>query len=1474
MSRKVKLLILSFLTLIPFLLLHAAPSAWQTIPTLLTPDSDARIESGSLAAFRLTLTPGAQNNAKCGTQLVYTMDAPVKNPKQIAFRACCPDGGTISAKFVVSARENGKSVPHWGPEIKISGKEWKNYVLRLDKDLGMPDKEYHIWQIKPGVGIVNPRGGQAVTMAVEDFRFEDAPALPAAAARPQRKNADWSYIPETLSKDSRAEMESFSPTEFTLTLIPGPQNNSNCAVQVVRSVDAPVHAQGKLVFRARCSEGGSVQVHLILSTRQNGKVVMHWGPKITISGREFARYHFGLDSTFGLLDQEYLIRQIKPFIGINGTQAGKKVTVEFRDFQIGSAESLGLGSDQAEVIVYPPAHPRQAPAPDALKVYFHLDNDDDVAVSAKGLTDPIPYRGYREMLLDTVKDAATLCDSPEEADVIVYSAAARDPKAAARIAAAVRKGTGLYAAANIADPEVAELIPAEVTVREVSGFPERSALKPTGKNAALFRELSDAKFGIYRDLRPRPGTEILLTGDNGAPLLVRRGKVIYNAFGLGCGLIREKAAIDPFLLRVLSELTGRKLAEKELSSPRRNGDGWQEGITAENIGRVGFALGDGLLCETIRNNLSVASGSGEYEFLEKAAPKLRLNKWHIRSISGAPAEQERDVDWNYSYGQIGVLELSCAPVIPEKWRGKPLFFQVERGIDDLAEVYFNDTLLGKVTRDMPNYWERPHRYRIPEDKIRFGAENKIRVVTENLRESGGFGSCPEILPPQPPRAARHVYVDRANPFGKGGKVVDTATGETHRFDTSLAFPGIRWEFPGENTFLALSNLAAYAAVFRNGGLSVFDLRTPPRLTGKWDKPVLLLFPKDQGIPLLLVFSKQPDSVSFDFSGGELSGLTVTRRGGIGMILPLWIEGNRRVSTIGWEKKLPEEFLRKIDFWIPKAYAYPIAAREYFKIDREKGRIQIRTTYSYRKTANDWKIKPEPFAPVSPLAYFTRGMLFESPEAENWQLPTAFGYFAAKSGSDTVNWSLPLPKDELPAYPGCRIGGDVDTVINEVYAKAARFIGGSRPVATANFIHPFKPSHPGRNMSLHMWLHGTPGTVVAPFGLNPRNLENFKARLAYRLLTPVEQYGYKSASRWREEPYSGLRYPVCFNSPRVHHTKFAPGTGSNFNICDANESVYMITTVACAVAEQFGQREFIRANPTWFRWFTKLIFSGDDPVTLTGHCGESGQAASIDMLNCEYAGMMNVARIAEILGDDAWRDQALYRAARRMVPTLARFSFKNYIRETGLALFKVEDVYGTGFTESGYEYRFGVVPRNTSYHLYDMSQGIPPRLLKLYADYIPKGQEEYLRRFIRPSLYDGNGVFRQDHAVMNMAVRLGGLSAEERLKFVKDCLANGKLLQRLSGDYPGIRLTSNVTMALDFIYGDVRATDCRDLDIRSFHYDPQRKMISAEIAAGKEPKLVLRSDFPPVEPAYPAMEDGNFEIPLKSNQLNTVQIRLK
>ena len=138
-----------------------------------------------------------------------------------------------------------------------------------------------------------------------------------------KKKADWLTIPATLSKKSDAVMKSFSPEEFNLTLIPAADNKTNCSIQIVRTINAPRHAQNKLCFRARVIGGQSVNVHLIITLRENGKIRTCWGPRFKISGAEFKRYLFGLDSTFNLADKEHHIWQVKPFVGIDGVKQGR-----------------------------------------------------------------------------------------------------------------------------------------------------------------------------------------------------------------------------------------------------------------------------------------------------------------------------------------------------------------------------------------------------------------------------------------------------------------------------------------------------------------------------------------------------------------------------------------------------------------------------------------------------------------------------------------------------------------------------------------------------------------------------------------------------------------------------------------------------------------------------------------------------------------------------------------------------------------------------------------------------------------------------------------------------------------------------------------------------------------------------------------------------------------------------------------------
>ena len=1292
-----------------------------------------------------------------------------------------------------------------------------------------------------------------------------------------KKKADWLTIPGTLSKKSDAVMKSFTPEEFNLTLIPAADNNTNCSVQIVRTVNAPRHAQNKLSFRARVVGGESVNVHLILTLRENGKIRTCWGPRFKISGSEFKRFLFGLDSTFNLADKEHQIWQVKPYVGIDGVKPGRKVEVEFRDFQIDSAENIGIRSDKPEITVFPPERPELKPLPGAMRIFFHFDNGDYHPMSAKGMTDPIPYPGFREILISTVKPHAVIADQPENADAIVYAAAKPDPKTAQRIASAVRNGKPLYAAAIVSDPEIRALLPVQIRTRPDKGYPERQTVRTANPGDPCFRGLSGEKFAIYHDLTLKPGAKARLLYSGGKPLIAEgragKGRVVYNALGLGVELIPGRAAYDPLLLRFLSDLTGKQLPESARPAAEKK-NGWLAGASEQNIGRVGFALGDGLLCESISNTLTVSGGSGEYEFRPEPSPKLRIPHWRIRSVSGSPAETEKEVEWNYRYGQIGVVELTGQITIPEKWRGTPLRFQVEGGIDDTAKVWFNGELLGEVTRDMPNYWNRPHRYLLPERQIRFGKPNTIRVLTENIRESGGFGSCPEIVPTRLKPQKWEVRIDRANPLGKGGTVLDRDRNASWRFDTSLAFPGIRWEFPGKRIHMALNSLASSAALFRNGKAELLDLsRNDAIPCGGWDQPALLLFPKTRGTPLLLVFASHPDRITVERLGSEVGGITIERKNGIGMVLPLWLYGKQSVKTSGWKTSLPEETQKRIRFWLPKAFAYPVAYREFFRIDETAKRVRIRSSYTYKKTENEWGIAPEQDAPVSPLAFFMKDRMFEADGVENRHLATSFGWYAAKADTDTVEWSLPLPVDNLPLVPRIKGQEAVHKLTNDIFRKGVRFIGGGRPVRTADFIHPFKPDIPTQTIGMHMWLHGTTAAVTAPYDLDQENRNILADRIRYRLFLPVEQYAYK-VGIWREEPFSGLRYPICYNSPRPHYTKFPPGKGSNFNSCDDNETVYMITTVARAAADQQGQADLIRTNTTWFRFFTKRLFISDDWLTLTGHCGESGAAASIDMLNCEYPAMLNIARIAELAGDPDWRAQCLYRAARRMVATAARLPFKYYAVEAGFISHRPELIYGTGFSENGYDFRFGAAARSPSYHLFDMSQGIPPKLFPFYETYAPGEIRDYFKTFVIPYLYQKDGTFRQNQRMLNIALHSSAMSREEKIKALNACLQNSQMLQKLSRDYPGMTLSSDIAMALDCIYGKIRVFDSRDVDIRDLEFDPAANRLKIELRTGRTPSLVLTSDLPLADSRFARSADGRIRLPLRPETEQRFDIQLK
>ena len=264
--------------------------------------------------------------------------------------------------------------------------------------------------------------------------------------------------------------------------------------------------------------------------------------------------------------------------------------------------------------------------------------------------------------------------------------------------------------------------------------------------------------------------------------------IILSLPGIGSDVLVPAQARDPWFLRMLGALTARQFPEQPLQPVKPDQDGFYEGASKNNFGRFGWELGDGLLCSGMSNKLQVSNAVAEYSFSPDLRHRILLDEWLFTAKNSA----KKQIPWNWKWNIVGTAVLDCKITIPADWRGTAMAFSAEKGIDDTAKVLFNGVEIGEVTEKDEEYWMRPHFYQIPEKLIRFGAENHVRVITRNLRGSGGFGSCPEITAVSPGNEVK-VYVDRINYLGKGAKITINGR-EFGRFDTSLAFPGVRWQF--------------------------------------------------------------------------------------------------------------------------------------------------------------------------------------------------------------------------------------------------------------------------------------------------------------------------------------------------------------------------------------------------------------------------------------------------------------------------------------------------------------------------------------------------------------------------------------------------------------------------------------------------------------------------------------------------------
>ncbi len=158
-------------------------------------------------------------------------------------------------------------------------------------------------------------------------------------------------------------------------------------------------------------------------------------------------------------------------------------------------------------------------------------------------------------------------------------------------------------------------------------------------------------------------------------------------------------------------------------------------------------------------------------------------------------------------------------------------------------------------------------------------------------------------------------------------------------------------------------------------------------------------------PWLIVWQRNPTALTLDENG-----LRVEAREPLGDIALMPLYGLAKPETQGWSLT-SAGVVRRCRFWARVLRHYPLACRERFRLDPDRGALIIENVFTWRRIADDWRTPPLKLAPVSPtLALAKQGslmpMTFSAP-LHDPQVVTAFGPYIGVLNADRYTVSFPV-----------------------------------------------------------------------------------------------------------------------------------------------------------------------------------------------------------------------------------------------------------------------------------------------------------------------------------------------------------------------------------------------------------------------------------------------------------------------------------
>ena len=662
-----------------------------------------------------------------------------------------------------------------------------------------------------------------------------------------------------------------------------------------------------------------------------------------------------------------------------------------------------------------------------------------------------------------------------------------------------------------------------------------------------------------------------------------------------------------------------------------------------------------------------------------------------------------------------------------------------------------------------------------------------------------------------------------------------------RFDGSLAFPGTRWDFAEEHVDMDVSGPLAYVAVPTAKGVKVVDAKSdalPP--PAEWREPWLLLFEaKAKAAPLMVVFARRPDFARVLVEDNAPAAISFGRKGGAGVVVTAWPYGAATTDAAAWPASgVGAEALARVRLWCGRAFAYPYAMDEKFRVLPGGRRFEIVDTFRYRETEDDWRTPRRPYAAVPPLARLMDDM-FATPDAVEPRFATRYGDFADVDGATCVTWSLPVPEVDLSLLPHTLGFEKFATIANDEFAHAVNYSCGGRTPLDGRTLEFPRGSHKPTtfNVDMHCFLLGMCRCLPNPFAYTAENRALMLRRARLREMEPLEVAPYKMAVRYRREPFTDFPYTIYMHSWRDLVTKYdPPRLGSRTMYGDSNETVRMILAALQMCADRHGQSDAVLANwETLRRFVPSYAYALDDWLVMCAGCIEDWAVSGIDMLNAEYGTMCSLARLAEIAGDEDLRVVALYRAARRAVPSVARLRLGRYFHSRGLVDDPSRFAYSDGFGEGGPSMLQCTPGRRVcEVDLYDMSQGIPQDLISLYGRYAGADiRENYIPVVRAATRKEGLNY------IMCAILALGGDVSEAEMAEKLEMVAADKPFHNfLCSDWPGMDTGSFLEFVFAKYRNTPRITDCRDMDLHDAVFDPATGVLSIDATSGANGSLAV------------------------------------